>query len=238
MGSKLFKSTETDLIKCVMFDFGNVLGIFDTPRWFDFIYRYRGNCLEPHELFSGSLLGITKDFDLGGLSPMDYYAKVRSAYRISTPTPKDFFNMLGSILSVDREMLEMVKTLRARGVVTVLVTNMNSFHAGYILQHYPEVMVSFDRKMISYEEGVIKPSPEFWIRPLDSLGFNASESIVVDDVLENIRVVCELGMKGWHYNVSDEKFCQNGRLEEERLKFKNFLEYLDSIGLLYDKTRT
>lgn len=114
---------------------------------------------------------------------------------------------------------------------------MNSFHAGYILQYYPEVMDSFDHKMISCEEGVIKPSPEFWIRPLDFLGLNSNECLVLDDSLENIKAVCDLGMKGRHYNVSDEKFCQNGRLEEERLKFKSFLALVDSLGLLFDKNK-
>lgn len=220
-----------------MFDFGNVLGIFDTTKWYEFINKYKGNCLEPHELFSGKLLEITKDYDSGKLSDSDYYAKVRLTYRISTLIEREFFDMFGSILSIDREMFQIVNDLRKRGIITVLVTNMNPFHAGYIRQCYPEVMTSFDYHMISCEEGISKPLPEFWIRPLRSLDLLINECLVIDDSLENIKTVCELGLKGWHYNVTDDKFCQNGRLEEERLKFKNFLHCLDSNDLLYNKAR-
>ena len=219
------------MIKCVMFDFGNVLGIFDMPRWHRFIYKYRGNCLDPHGFFSGSLLEMIRNYDLGNISSQEYYAKVRSAYRMSIPTFKDFFNEFGAIITIDNEMLGIVKDLRKRGVLTVLVTNMNSFHASYVGQHYPEVMASFDYKMISCEEGISKPLPEFWIRPLNFLGLNASECIVIDDFWENIKVACALGTKGWYYNVSDEKFCQNGRLDEERNKFKNFIKLLDGLNL-------
>lgn len=170
-----------------MFDFGNVIGIFDTLRWYNFIYRYRGNCLEPHELFSGSLSGVMKDFDLGRLSKVEYYSRIRGAYRISTLTSKDFFDEFEAILRIDREMLGMVNDLQKRGIITVLVTNMNPFHADYLRQHYPEVMASFDYKMISCEEGMIKPSPEFWIRPLDSLGLNPSDCVVVDDSLKTLK---------------------------------------------------
>ena len=94
-----------------MFDFGNVLGIFDTSRWYEFIYQKRGNCLGPHELFSGTLLGITKDYDLGNISTSKYYETIRLAYRMSILTSKDFFDMFAAILRIDIEMLKVIKDL-------------------------------------------------------------------------------------------------------------------------------
>ena len=155
------------MIKCVMFDFGNVIGIFDTPRWYDFIRKNRGNCLEPHEMFAGSLKSDLMDYDLGKLSDVEYYSRTRLAYRVSVLTMKDFFDEFVTVLNIDRKMLDIIRGLREKGVITVLITNMNPAHAGHIRRYFPEVMESFDCKMISCEEKVAKPDPEAWLRPLD-----------------------------------------------------------------------
>lgn len=226
-----------NLIKCAMFDSGNVLAIFDTLRWYDFINHHRRNCVEPYELFSGSLDHIIKKYDLGEMSDLDFFYKVRGAYRLWSINSKDFFEVFGAVLLLDRDMLEVVNRLRQRGLTTVLITNMNTFHAQYIRQHYPELMSSFDYKIISCEEGIVKPNPEAWVRPLDRIGLKAEECVFIDDHPPNIKVACSLGISGWHYNVTDNNFCPNGRLDEERKRFKDFLNCLDSIGLLYDKNK-
>src|SRR3989344_2415381 len=127
------------MIKCVMFDFGNVIGIFDTLRWYDFIRKHRRNCLDPREMFSGSLKQDMRDFDLGKISEDEYYSRTSAAYQMSVPQ-NDFFDMLGEgVLRIDREMLGLVNYLGARGVTTILITNMNPYHARFVSERYSEV---------------------------------------------------------------------------------------------------
>ena len=226
------------IIRCAMFDFGHIIGLFDTIRWYSFIRENRGNCLEPHEAFSGSRKIILQQFDLGQIGELDYFRIYKEAYQLRDVSMDQFFYMFGIILRIDWGMLRIINKLRQRGIVTILVTNMNSYHACYIRQNYPEVMVSFDYKMISCEEGVAKPDPEALIRPLEWTGLKAEEVIFIDDCYSNIKAACQLGIRGWHYNVTDSHFCPNGQLEEERSKFKNFLAVLDGSGFLYDCPRT
>lgn len=225
------------VIRCVMFDFGNVVGLFRTNDWYLFLRNHRGNCLEPHETF-GLLRETLQQYDLGKLDAIRFYEAFQNAYQLQGVTRDEFFHMLGSVLWIDWDMVDIRDWLKRRGIMTVLITNMNPYHAWYIRRKYPSLMAKFDHGMISCEEGVAKPDPEAWIRPLDFLGFKAEECLFVDDTLENIETACRLGIKGYHYNSRDDNFCSNGRLEEERNKLKNFLAVLDNCGLLYDKNKT
>jgi len=218
-----------------MFDFGNVIGIFDTFRWYRFIAAYSGNCLKPEEMFSGSLVSNIFDFDRGIIDGDEFYGRTRAAYRISVPNKADFYKKFIEILRIDYEMLGVVKDLKARGIITILVTNMNQIHAEHIGEKYPEIFASFDYLMISSREGIAKPDLGAFTLPLGWAGIEAGESILVDDSILNIRAACGLGIKGWHYGVTDARWCMNGMLDEERLRLKNHFKILDGAGLLYKK---
>lgn len=223
------------ILKGLGVDFGNVVGIFDTPDWFKFIREHQGNHLEPREIFA-SLIPIIKRHDLGQITNHEFFEEYRNVYKLKV-TEKEFFDKLGSIFWIDREMLELINILKKRGIAVFLITNMNPFHAEFIRRHYPEVFASFDYRMISCQAGVAKPDEKAFTLPLEALDLESAECIYVDDSYDNIEKSCQLGYKGWHYNVTDEYFCPNGRLDEERLKFKNFISCLDEVGLLSDKNK-
>lgn len=220
-------------IKAIMFDFGNVVGVFDTSRFHAFLREHRTNSRDPKEVFSGSMMDILRRYDKGEIDNLTYFYLIQQAFQLENVSMKEFFEVFGSVLELDREMLRIRDQLRQRGVTAVLITNMNPFHAGYIRRNYPEVFNGFDHNFISCEEGIAKPDPEAWVRPLDHLGLKAEETVFVDDYIVNIEAACRLGIKGWYYHVTDSYYCQNGKLEQERQKLKNFLSLLDSLGLLY-----
>lgn len=223
-------------INYIGFDCGNVLIQFDTERFYSFIRRKRRNCLEPQELFSGSKKQITIDYDLGRLTDEEYFGVVKEAFQLEGVAPELYFYLFGAIITPDYAMLNLRDEFRRRGVGTVLITNMNSFHLRYLELTHPQVLSGFDYRMISYEEGIDKPNPESWVKPLDSLGIKAEQLVYVDDVTENIEVACELGIKGWHYNIKDNHFLSLGKLKEERQKFREFLELLWDRGILKSHT--
>lgn len=225
------------VIRAVMFDFGNVVGIFDTPRFHAFLREHRTNCRDPKEVFSGSMMDILRRYDRGEIDNLTYFYLLQQAFQLENVTMKEFFEVFGGVLEIDREMLKIRDDLRRMGVLVALVTNMNPFHAGYIRRNYPEVFNGFDHNFISCEEGIAKPDPEAWIRTLDHLGLKAEETVFVDDYIVNVEAACRLGIKGWHYNVTDHFYCQNGKLEQERQKLRDFLTLLDSLGILHNKSR-
>ena len=219
-------------IRCVMFDFGNVLGIFQAPILYEFLLKNRGNCLNPNEMFQGPLLDAIHNYDAGDIDDSAFFSKIQQAFQLRNVTFGEFFHVLSKTLTPDWQMLELVRGLRKKGVATVLVSNMNSFSEGNIRERFPVFLEGFDYSFISHKEGVIKPNPEAWIRPLDFMGLKPEECIFVDDWLVNIEAACRLGIKGWYYQVSGEFMIPNERFDEERLKLKNFLNMLWEMGIL------
>lgn len=225
------------VIKCVMFDLGNVLVTFDTKRFYTFIYRHRDNQLEPYELFTGAGQYFMEDYYLGNLSDSDFFENVANLFQLRHVSEEGFFRVWGDVMEFDYEMIALVKRLKKRGLLTVLVTNIGRYHINYIREKYSEFLKMFDNTFISYEERVIKPDLEAWTRPLGKLGLNAAECIFLDDHYPNIEVARKLGVKGWHLPVIDENFCSNGKIDIERQRFIDFLFLLDNLGLLYDKNK-
>ena len=140
--------------------------------------------------------------------------------------------MMGSVLAFDDGMLEVVSGLKRQGVLTCLITNMNVFHVRYVRRHAPRIFLNFDHLMISSIEKVAKPDLEAWIRPMETLGLRAEECLFIDDSFNNIKAAAKLGIKVWHYAVTDEKFCLNGRLDEERKNFSDFIGLLTKRGII------
>ncbi|OGN09747.1 MAG: hypothetical protein A3C61_02985 [Candidatus Yanofskybacteria bacterium RIFCSPHIGHO2_02_FULL_39_10] len=223
-------------IGCVMFDFGNVVGIFDTPRFHSFIRENSQNHTEPRDLFFGPLTDVFKRYDLGEINDHKFFGFIQQAFQFrSNAIMDDLFYVFGDVLDIDREILRIRDELRRQGIVTALITNMNPFHAAYIRRKYPEIFNGFDYNFISCEEGIVKPNPEAWIRTLDHLGFKAEETIFIDDFIDNIEECCKLGIKGWHYNITGKYYYQNGKLNEERQKLKDFLSLLWNRGIMAPK---
>lgn len=220
-------------IRCAIFDFWNVTAIFDTPRFYSFIKDNSKSGEKVVKPFSKSFDGVYKKFDRGDINYDDFFRLISQGANLRPETTIEAFSdMFGKTLCLDSGMLDIQRQLRRRGIATALITNINSFHVDYIWRNYPAIFNGFDFKFISCEEKIAKPNPEAWVRTLDSLGLRAEETLFVDDFIENIGVACNLGIKGWHYDITDEDYFQNGRLEEERKKLMNFLDLLWSRGIL------
>ena len=220
-------------IRCVMFDFWNVTAIFNTPLFHYFLLHNSRSGKNSEKPFRNLSHEIYKRFDLGEFDYTEFFYLLGQASDFKPDvTIDEFSKMFTDILIIDEEMLKIRDGLRRKGIATALITNMNQFHADYIRRMHPRIFGGYECNFISCEERIAKPDPEAWIITLDRLGFKSEETIFVDDCLENIEVACELGIKGWYYNIADEDYYQNGKLEEERLKLKNFLNFLGNRGIL------
>ncbi len=226
------------VIRCAMFDYGNVLAHFDNPRFYSFLKEHSGNSLEPHEIFTGKGRVIMDDYYRGGISDLDLFIKIQNLFELKDVRVLEFFRMFNDVMELDQQMLRVKNKLAERGIITVLITNIGRHHLDYIKRNYPLLLPSFDYRFISCDEGIIKPDPEAWIRPLEYLGLKAEECIFIDDHLPNIEEARKLGIKAWHHEVTDNRFYSTGRLREEVKRFEDFLALLDSLGLLYDKNKT
>lgn len=97
----------------------------------------------------------------------------------------------------DVELINYIRSLRGRyktGIISNAWPQVRQQHHAHINAE------TFDEILYSAEEGVAKPVAEIYQRALARLGVAASESVFVDDVLENIEAARALGMVGVHFN--------------------------------------
>jgi len=97
-------------------------------------------------------------------------------------------------LEVEHGMLDYVRTVRARGWRTALLTN-NAYRIGPEWRaKVPDLKAVFHVVVDALVAGVRKPERAAYELTLDALGVAAEECIFVDDVEANCLAAAELGM--------------------------------------------
>lgn len=76
-------------------------------------------------------------------------------------------------------VMPMLRELRGRGILTGLISNCFSEEAEVIRES--ELMPMFDSAMLSYEQGVMKPDREIFLRCVAELGVKAEECLYIGD---------------------------------------------------------
>ncbi len=216
-------------IKCVMLDFGNVLVHFDTPEFYRFLNGHRRSSFSPEQLFTGQQNEVIVDYDLGKIGDETFYELMRELFDLEGVNRDIFFKVFGSVMHPDPKMLELKKLLKMNDLELVMVSNINKFHLSQAFKKYPEYVEGFDYRSMSCEMEKRKPDPEMWVQPLDFLGRRSEECLFIDDFIVNVEAFRELGGLGYYYNVTDDLFCPNGKLEMERGKLFSACR---SLGLI------
>jgi glucose-1-phosphatase len=93
---------------------------------------------------------------------------------------------------IDLDLLDFLRGLRKKykiGLISNAWSDMRSWIAGKKFQDV------FDAMIISAEVGVAKPDARIYQIALEKLGVAASESVFLDDFLENVEAARALGMR-------------------------------------------
>ena len=93
--------------------------------------------------------------------------------------------------TLDEDMLALLRTLKASGVPTALLSN--SWGGGYPSELFPDM---FDAVVISGEVGMRKPEPRIFLHAAQLLGLAPEECVFIDDIQANISAAEQLGFTG------------------------------------------
>jgi putative hydrolase of the HAD superfamily len=105
-------------------------------------------------------------------------------------------------IEVDEVMVRLVDRVRAAGVVTALATNQQSYRGAYIKEHLP-YGEHFDHQFHSFDVGLAKPDPRYFLHVVEALGIEPAEAVFVDDVLANVRGAEAAGLNAVHFAHTD-----------------------------------
>jgi FMN phosphatase YigB (HAD superfamily) len=115
----------------------------------------------------------------------------------------DFVCLWNGLLTANEGIIPLVGMLTP-GHQLVLASNTDPIHFSYAVQHFP-VLQRFDRYFLSYEMGLLKPEPEFFLRLLRELDIHPGDCVFIDDRAENVESARSIG-------ITALQFCGNEQL--------------------------
>jgi putative hydrolase of the HAD superfamily len=178
-------------VDAVLFDFG---GVLTTAVWDTFAAFCRKEGLEPDavkNLFrtDPEALALLRRLERGAISEREF--EQHFGQRLGL---KDHPNLIDSMfegMRPDEEMVAAVRSLRAGGVRTGLVSN------SWSTEHYDRELLAeiFDDVVISGEVKLNKPEPEIYLLAAERLGVEPQACVFVDDLRENCEGAEAVGMR-------------------------------------------
>jgi putative hydrolase of the HAD superfamily len=105
-------------------------------------------------------------------------------------------------IATDQDVLDVVGSLRERGVQVHLATNQRSARAAHMrdVLRYGDL---FDRTFYSADLGVEKPDPAYFTAVVEALGVEPATCLLVDDRTPNIRAAREVGLAAERWTTRD-----------------------------------
>ncbi len=111
---------------------------------------------------------------------------------------KDILDHWHEYLFERSEMFELLTKLKQLGYKLYLFSNASLRFYDY--EKRIQCLSLFDRKVISANLKLSKPSEEFYLKAFDLCGIKAYESFFIDDSMINVIKANQLGMDGYIYN--------------------------------------
>ena len=188
----------------LIFDFGNVLAFFD----------YSKACRT-----FGSRLGLSGEAFLERLTSLGFSTLVQR-YESGQATAEEFSRGVCALAGLDvshdefvtawsdifwlnEPVARLVAFLKGRGYTLVLGSNTNDLHATHYRRQFADELAHFDRLVLSYEIGHIKPSPVFYLECTRAAGLPPGQCVFIDDLAENVQGAKEAGLQALHYRDAD-----------------------------------
>ena len=180
-------------IRNVLFDMGNVLIRFDRNVFMERL----GISAEDQKLLTRELFLSVEwvQMDHGTISDAD------ATRQICSRIPEHLHEAAGKLVAMwDRPILpiegmaELIQDLKQTGYGIYLLSNASTRQHEY----WPRIPGSeyFDGTIISADEKVMKPHPDFFLKALERFSLNPEECVFVDDLPTNIEGAMCCGIPG------------------------------------------
>jgi epoxide hydrolase-like predicted phosphatase len=142
------------------------------------------------------IFGHTDNFrvQVGEITPKEHWENVRKELGVGeeelAQIVQDFFG--GDEL--DFSLVDYIRSLKATYCSAVLSNYMPTLR-GKIIEEW-QIDDAFHHLFISSELGLMKPDPEIYEFVLEQIGFEAKQTVFIDDFIENIAGAKDVGMHG------------------------------------------
>ncbi len=173
------------MIKTVIFDLGRVLVPFDFKRGYQAIANRFGLVAEEIPARIGAT-DLVNRYEAGEMDTSTFVERLCTQLGFKA-TEAEFTGLWSAIF--ERRTLvpeSLPATLRRNGYRVVLLSNTNDMHFRFIQENYP-ILDHFDRFVLSYKVGAIKPSPKIYEHAIEAAECRPEECFYTDDIAEYVE---------------------------------------------------
>ncbi len=177
----------------IVFDLGNVLLPFNYQRAVEKLNGIEEGLGEYFIDFYNTNYEYHRHFEKGDMSEDEFTEIMLSAidHKIDKET---FCGLYSDIFTVNKEVVDLLPKLKKRYTL-VMLSNTNIIHYNYGWKTY-KFLDEFDKVVVSYEAGAIKPEEKIY-RIVESLtGENSERHFFIDDTAEYVDAARKLGWEG------------------------------------------
>jgi putative hydrolase of the HAD superfamily len=192
----------------VLFDFG---GVLTTSVWDTFSDFCRSEGLEPDaikKLFrtDPEALADLRGLETGSVTEAEFERSFGG--RLGLKNPDGLIDSMFAGMLPLEPMVQAVRTIRAGGLLTGLVSN------SWSTAHYDRALLAelFDAVVISAEVGLHKPQPEIYRLAAARLEVEPERCLFVDDLRENCDGAEAVGMRAIRHRSVPETIAELGEL--------------------------
>lgn len=145
---------------------------------------------------------IFNQYEIGGVSDQEFRNVVKTLS--NQPLTNDQINEAWTkmLLDIPKDRVDFILELK-KSYRIFLLSNTNHIHQLQFEEYFENLYGFpfsglFERIYYSHDEGIRKPEAEAFTNVLEKSGLKASESLFVDDSLENVKAADKVGLKTHH----------------------------------------
>jgi putative hydrolase of the HAD superfamily len=188
-------------LEALIVDFGGVLTTSMRESFTQFVQREDVDGEHMHSvLFANYGEGtLVQGVETGRVSMEEFERELAAKLRTRTGEAIESAGLVKRMFagsSADTRMINAVRTARAAGVKTGLLSNSWGNRDSYEFEHFDAL---FDAVVISGEVGLRKPDPAIYALAARDVGLAPERCVFVDDIAANVRGAVAAGMVGVHH---------------------------------------
>ena len=191
-------------IRAILFDFGNVLAHFDYGKAFEALGL--GDRLDRSALLrkarDAGLDPLVKRYERGQIDDLEFSESCERLLGLEVGHDR-FAAAWADIFTINEPIVRLVTRLHRAGYRLILGSNTNAIQAVQFRRQFAEVLAHFDRLVLSFEIGHLKPDREFYLACADAASYPPSECLFIDDLAENVEGAHAAGLAAIRYDSAD-----------------------------------